>query len=66
MGGQSLNVAKLSGGSWDTVTVLNSNHDFLAKKEVHVVKKWYPLNECQKPEPLERRKLFMAQKVDGV
>ena len=66
VGGQALNVAKLSDGSWDTIAITNGNHDFLAKKQTHVQKKWYPLNEYVKLEPLERRKLFIQQKADGV
>ena len=45
---------------------MNFDHDFLAKKQVHIAKKWYPLNEYQQLEPLERRTLFMAQKVDRI
>ena len=42
------------------------DHGVLAKKQVHVAKKWYPLNEYQKLKPLECRKLFIQQKANGV
>ena len=64
--GQALNVVKPNDGSWDTAAILNGGHDFLAKKQVRVTKKWYPFNKYEKLEPLERHKLFIQQKADGV
>ena len=57
---------KLNDGSWDTIAIINGNHDLLDEKQTHVKKKWYPLNKYAKLEPSEHRKLFIQQKADGV
>ena len=59
VGGQALNVAKLPDGSWDTIVIINGDHDILALKQTHVQNKWYPLPEFIEFEPLERHKLFI-------
>ena len=66
VGGQALNVAKISDGSWDTVAITNGDHDFLASKQTHVENKWYLLPQYNDLEPLERRKLFIDQRANGV
>ena len=66
VGGQALNVAKLPDGAWDTIAIINGDHDFLASKQAHVQNKWYLLPEYIELELLERRKLFIGQRLDGV
>ena len=66
VGGQALNVAKLPDGSWDTVAITHGDHNFLASKQTHVQNKWYPVEQYNNLEPLERRKLFLDLKASGV
>ena len=66
VGGQALNVAKLPDSSWDTAATTCGDHDFLASKQTHVQNRWYPLAQYNDLEPLERRKLFIDQRANGV
>ena len=63
-GDQTLSVAKLPNGDWDTVQISRGTHDHLAKKQVHINKKWYPSSAYGEMEPLERRMLFINQSVE--
>ena len=58
------NAAKRPDGSRDTISILNGNHDLLAKKQHYIIKKCYLGDEYNNLEPLKRRKLCIAQKAD--
>ena len=61
--GQALNVAKLQDGTQDTNSISNGDHDFLAKKQNHTTKNWYPSDEYRQLEHMGRRKLFINQET---
>ena len=61
VGGQALNVAKISNGNCDTVAISRGEHDALAKRQTHINENWYPSNRYLELEPLERRMLFINQ-----
>ena len=58
-----MNVAKMSNGNWDVVSISRGDHDALAKRQTHINETWYPNNRYLELEPLERRMLFMNQQA---
>ena len=61
-----MSVAKIPNGDWDTVQISRGTHDYLAKKQVHIKKTWYPSPAYGVMETLERRIIFINQSVEKV